>query len=103
MNRIRFCTPLGVAWPTVSQTQTRPAPARMAVVYICRMWSGCARIVSSVTYITGRPSRTARDTASSVMRNIRSRSQSSVYCRIGEEPMKQATSIGKPTFWGDIR
>ena len=97
MTRLR--TPLGVAWPTVSQTQTRPAPARIAVVYIRRMWSGCARVVSSVTYITGSPSRTASDTASSDRRSIRSKSQSSVYCRMGDEPMKQETSIGMPTFW----
>ncbi len=96
MTRLRV--PLGVACPTVSQTQTRPAPARIAVVYIRRIWSGWARVVSSVTYMTGRPSRTARDTASSDICSIRSKSQSSVYCRMGEEPMKQDTSIGMPTF-----
>ena len=97
MTRLR--TPLGVAWPTVSQTQTRLAPARIAVVYIPRMWSGCARLVSSVTYMTGRPSLTASATASSERRSMRSKSQSSAYWRIGDEPMKQDTSIGIPTFW----
>ena len=96
--RTRLRTPSGVAWPTVSQTQTRPAPARIAVVYMRRMWSGCARVVSSVTYMTGRPSLTASATASSERRSIRSKSQSSAYWRIGEEPMKQDTSIGMPTF-----
>jgi len=33
----RVRTPIGVAWPTVSQTHTRFAPARIAVEYMARM------------------------------------------------------------------
>ena len=66
----RTCTtaaaPAGVAWPTVSAMQTRVAPARIAVVYSARSVSGSARVVSSVTYITGSPSPTANAIASSV-------------------------------------
>ena len=52
--------PCGVAWPTVSAMQTRVAPARIAVEYSARSVSGSARVVSSVTYITGSPSPTAK-------------------------------------------
>ena len=58
--------PAGVAWPTVSAMQTRVAPARIAVEYSARSVSGSARVVSSVTYMTGSPSRTAKAIASSV-------------------------------------
>ena len=65
-NRTTAPAPTGVACPTVSATQTRFAPARIAVEYSSRSVSGSARVVSSVTYITGTPSRTAKPTASSV-------------------------------------
>jgi len=54
-----FARAIGVAWPTVSQTQTARAPQRIAVVYSARIVSGSARVVSSVTNITGKPSFTA--------------------------------------------
>ena len=60
--------------------------------------AGCARTVSSVTYITGRPWPTAKETASSVCRSIVSSVQFSAYWRIGEEPMNVHTSIGMPAF-----
>ncbi len=44
----------------------RIAPARIAVAYSLRTVSGWARVVSSVTYITGNPDFTAKLTASSV-------------------------------------
>ena len=47
--------PSGVAWPTVSQTQRRCAPRSIARREQRRSVSGRARVVSSVTYITGRP------------------------------------------------
>src|SRR5438132_8672050 len=47
--------------------------------------------------MTGRPCLTAYVTASSLAVRMRSRVQSSAYCRIGEEPMKVAASIGIPT------
>ena len=61
--------PSGVACPTVSAMQTRDAPARIAAVYSVRIDSGSARVVSSVTYITDRPSFTAKPIASSVWRS----------------------------------
>src|SRR6266566_85644 len=45
--------PSGVEWPTVSQTATRAAPSSIAVPKRRRSVSGCARVVSSVTYSTG--------------------------------------------------
>ena len=54
-------------------------------------------MVSSVTYMTGRPCFTAKVTASSDTRTILSRVQSSAYCRMLDEPMKVAASIGTPT------
>ena len=61
---------------------------------MARSVSGCARVVSSVTYITRRPSRTANVIASSVLRSSQSSVQPSAYWRIGELPMKQQHSIG---------
>jgi hypothetical protein len=52
--------------------------------------------VSSVTYITSRPSPTANSTASVVNRRMRDSSHSSAYCRIGLEPMNTQASIGTP-------
>jgi len=92
-------TPAGTACPTVSATQMRRAPHRIALAYSARMVSGRARVVSSVTNITGRPCETANVTAASLAFSIFSSVQSSAYCRIGEEPMKVAASIGIPTFW----
>ena len=54
--------------------------------------------MSSVTYITGSPSRTANPTASRVKRRMWSRSHSSAYWRIGLEPMKTQASIRAPVF-----
>ena len=67
-NRATAAAPAGVAWPTVSAMQTRCAPARIAVEYSWRSVSGSARVVSSVTYMTGSPSPTANVIASSVSR-----------------------------------
>ena len=69
----------------------------MAVPYKALRASGLARVVSSVTYITGRPCFTAYVTASSVDARIRSRVQSSAYCRMGDDPMNVAASIAIPT------
>src|SRR5207237_369684 len=52
-------TPSGVAWPTVSARQIRVAPQAIAAPYNALSASGVARVVSSVTYITGRPCFTA--------------------------------------------
>src|SRR6266581_4581453 len=90
-------TPSGVAWPTVSARHIRPAPQSMAARYSAVSVSGRARVVSSVTYMTGRPCRTAYVTASSVERRIRSRVQSSAYCRMGDDPMNVAASIRTPS------
>jgi hypothetical protein len=69
MKRTSAAAPWGVAQPTVSVTQTRRAPQAMAVEYSRRSVVGSARMVSSVTYITVSPSRTANDTDSSVSRS----------------------------------
>src|SRR5437588_183899 len=90
-------TPSGVACPTVSARQIRPAPHSIAAPYSALIVSGRARVVSSVTYMTGKPCSTAYVTASSVAATMRSTVQSSVYCRIGEEPMNVAASILIPT------
>ena len=58
--------------------------------------SGWARVVSSVTYITRRPSCTANVIASSVLRSSHSSVQPSAYWRIGELPMNRQASIGTP-------
>jgi hypothetical protein len=97
--RISVRTPQGVAWPTVSHTQTLPAPAWMAAVYIFSTSSGLARVVSSVTYITGSPSETANSTAFADCRTIQSRSHSSANWRMGDDPMKVQASMGMPTRW----
>jgi hypothetical protein len=88
--------PTGVAWPTVSATQMRLAPAEIAHEYSARSVSGLARVVSSVTYITSSPSLTANVMASSVVLSRKSSVQPSVNWRIGDEPMKVAHSIGTP-------
>ena len=55
-----------------------------------------ARVVSSVTNITGSPSLTANSTASRVSLSMRSSVHPSAYWRIGEEPMKQEASMAMP-------
>src|SRR3989442_960158 len=98
-NRTSALTPSGVACPTVSAKQIRIAPQSIAAPYNAFRASGFARVVSSVTYMTGRPCLTAYVTASSVDARMRSRVQSSAYCRIGDEPMNVAASMGMPTSW----
>ena len=66
MNFTTAAAPCGVACPTVSAMHTLVAPARIAVEYSARSVSGSARVVSSVTYMTGSPSPTAKVIASSV-------------------------------------
>ena len=78
------------------------APARMAVEYSCRSVSGSARVVSSVTYIAGSPSRTANVIASSVSFSSWSSVQPSAYCRSGLEPMNVQHSIGMPDALRDL-
>ena len=95
----RFMTPSGTAAPTVSHRQTRCAPASMAAVSSTRRSSGDERTVSSVTYITGRFSPTAKPTASLVKRRMWSRSHSSAYWRTGLEPIKTQASMGMPVSW----
>ena len=51
--------------------------------------------------MTGRPSRTQKDTDSSAVRSIRSRVHPSAKRRIGELPMKVHTSRGDPRSLGD--
>ena len=92
-------TPFGVAWPQVSHTHTRLAPASIAVAYSARTCSGVARVVSSVTNMHGNPFLVAKDTASFTRPSIFWKSQSSAYWRIGDEPMKAHTSIGTPVRW----
>ncbi len=94
----RLRTPDGVAWPTVSHRQSRRAPHSIAVRKSRRSVAGCARIVSSVTYITSSPFEAANVTASRVCCSIISSVQFSAYWRIGDEPMNVHTSIGRPTF-----
>src|SRR6059036_1936748 len=53
-NFTRLKAPLGVAWPTVSQSTMARAPFRIAVEYSRFTVSGSVRIVSSVTYMDGR-------------------------------------------------
>src|SRR6266480_3793760 len=92
-------TPSGVACPTVSARQMRVAPQSIAAPYSALRASGLARVVSSVTYMTGSPCFTAYVTASTVDCTMRSRVQSSAYCRIGDEPMNVAASMLIPTSW----
>ena len=94
--RTSWRTPCGVAWPTVSARQMRPAPHSIAVVYSSRSVSGWDRVVSSVTYMTSRPSETAKVTASSVARRSMLDCQPSAYFRIGELPRKAPTSNRSP-------
>ena len=55
----RLYAPLGTAAPQVSQRHTRFAPAATASASRMRRSSGDERVVSSVTYVTSRPSRIA--------------------------------------------
>lgn len=98
-NRMSLRTPVGVTWPHVSQTQRRFAPASIAAPYSARSVSGCARVVSSVTNMTGSPSSVANFTASAASPTIFSSSQFSVKKRIGLEPMNAQTSSGAPISW----
>ncbi len=56
-------------------------------------------MVSSVTIMTGRPSRTAKVTASSATESILVSVQPSAYWRMGELPMNVHASMGIPTAW----
>src|SRR5215470_10970064 len=60
------------------------------------MTSGFARVVSSVTYMTGRPWPTAKVTASSVICKSFSSVQSSAKNRTDDEPMNVHASIAMP-------
>src|SRR6267142_2656067 len=68
----------------------------MAVVYRARIVSGFALLVSSVTYMTGMPCPTAKETASSVIFRSLSSVQSSAKNRTDDEPMKVQASMGMP-------
>ena len=94
MSRLR--TPSGVACPHVSETQIRFAPAAIAVSYSFCSVSGSARVVSSVTNMTGNPAFTSVATLVSTLLSIVSIFQSSAKRRIGEEPMNAQLSIGMP-------
>src|SRR3989338_2971052 len=61
--------------------------------------SGCALVVSSVTYITGKPASTHIFTESLVNSSSLAGFQSSVYCLIWLQPRNAATSIGIPTLF----
>ena len=78
---------------------SRDAPDRSAVVNSARSDRGSARVVSSVTYITVSPSRTANAIASSVVFCRNSRVHPSVYCLIGLDPMNAQHSIAIPVRW----
>src|SRR5919202_1863491 len=60
------------------------------------MVSGSARVVSSVTNMTGRPSETAKATASSVSFRSLSSVQPSAKKRMKEEPRKVQASMAMP-------
>ena len=66
-NLTRATAPIGVAWPAVSQSTSACAPKLIAAELSCFTVSGSHRVVSSVTYITSRPSETAYLTAFSVV------------------------------------
>ena len=80
----------------VSATQTRDGAGADRRRIQRRSVSGSARVVSSVTYITGRPSPTANAIASSVSCSSWSMVHPSAYCRSGLDPMKAQHSIGMP-------
>ncbi len=86
--RTSAVAPSGVAWPTVSQRQSRRAPASMALRKSLSRSSGLLRVVSSVTYVTWSPCFSANAIASTDCFSMNERSHSSAYCRIGELPMK---------------
>src|ERR1022692_4680664 len=92
----RFHTPCGTAAPQVSHKQRRLAPTSTAAVSRTRRCSGEERTVSSVTYMTSSPSRTANRMASRVWRTMSDSSHSSAYWRMGLLPMKTQASIGTP-------
>ena len=58
---------MGVACPAVSQSTRACAPQLMAAEFSCFTVSGSQRVVSSVVYMTSRPSETAYLTAFSVV------------------------------------
>ena len=74
----------------------RAAPAPMATSYSFTSVAGSARVVSSVTNITGRPALVSAATDSSTLRNIVSSDQSSAKRRIGDEPMNAHASMATP-------
>ena len=78
-------------------------PHSIAAVSSSRRSSGVSAIVSSVTYMTSRPS--AHGEARSpprVCRRMTVRSHSSAYWRIGLLPMKMQASIGTPVRCDDV-
>jgi len=95
-NVSRLRTPSGVACPHVSDTQIRLAPAAIAVSYSFWSVSGSARVVSSVTNITGRPALTSVATLVSTLFSMASMVQSSANRRIGDEPINVQLSIARP-------
>ena len=88
--------PSGVAWPTVSHTIRRCAPCSTAFVNSFVSTSGRERVVSSVTYATGRLYLRPRSIASADSFIIRARSQSSAYWRIGELPTPWCRVVIRP-------
>ncbi len=80
----------------MSDAQIRLAPAPMAVSYSVTSVSGSARVVSSVTNMTGRPFFTARLTDSSTCLRITSTDQLSTTRRIELDPMNAHVSIATP-------
>ena len=96
--RTSASAPMGVACPAVSQMQIARAPQLIAVEYSRFTVSGSQRLVSSVTYMTSRPSETAYLTAFSVVCSRKSSVHPSVKRRIGLDPMKVAASMRRPVF-----
>src|SRR5450631_2528900 len=78
--------------------QIARAPQLIAVVYRRLTVSGSQRLVSSVTYMTSRPSETAYFTAFSVVWRRKSSVHPSVNLRIGLDPINVAASMRSPVF-----
>jgi hypothetical protein len=76
--------------------QMARAPQLIAVEYSRFTISGSQRVVSSVTYMTSRPSDTAYFTALSVVSSRKSSVQFSVKRRMGLDPINVAASIFSP-------
>ena len=88
-----------MAWPTVSERTRRVAPWSIAARKSVVSTSGRERVVSSVTYATGRPALTATSIASALRLAIIATSHCSTNWRIGLDPMKAQTSMGSPARW----